>query len=93
MCLAIPGQVVALDPAGGDLATVEVVGVTRSVNIALLQADGVRPGDWVLIHVGFAMTRIDEAEAHATLDALRAMGQIWDDEVDALRALERDAGG
>jgi hydrogenase expression/formation protein HypC len=92
MCLAIPGQVLSLDPAGGDLATVDVVGVKRAVNIALLQADGVQPGDWVLIHVGFAMTRIDEAEAHATLEALRAMGQIWDDEVDALRAVE-DAGG
>jgi len=93
MCLAIPGQVLALDPAGGDLATVEVVGVKRPVNIALLQAEGVRPGDWVLIHVGFAMTRIDEAEAHATLEALRAMGQIWDEELDALRAVDRDAGG
>jgi hydrogenase expression/formation protein HypC len=93
MCLAIPGHVLALDPAGGDLATVDVVGVTRSVNIALLQAEGVRPGDWVLIHVGFAMTKIDEAEAHATLEALRAMGQIWDEELDALQAAEKAAEG
>jgi len=86
MCLAIPGRVLALDPAGGEIARVDVVGVTRPVNLALVQADGIAPGDWVLIHVGFAMAKIDEAEAQATLDALRGMGQIWDDELAALRA-------
>ena len=86
MCLAIPGRVVALDPAGGDIARVDVVGVTRPVNLALVLPEGIAPGDWVLIHVGFAMAKIDEAEARATIEALRGMGQIWDDEIEALRA-------
>jgi hydrogenase expression/formation protein HypC len=92
MCLAIPGRVVALDDARPDLATVDVVGVRRTINVALLEPDGVRAGDWVLIHVGFAMARIDEAEAEATLSALEAMGQIWAEELDAIRATD-DAGG
>lgn len=92
MCLAIPGRVAALDPAGGDVATVEVVGVKRAVNVALLGPDGVGVGDWVLIHVGFAMTKIDEAEAQATLAALEAMGHVWAEEAAALRAVE-DGGG
>lgn len=92
MCLAIPGRIVALDAERRDLATVDVVGVTRTVNIALLEPDGVRAGDWVLIHVGFAMARIDEAEASATLAALEAMGQVWAEEIDAIRTAD-DAGG
>jgi hydrogenase expression/formation protein HypC len=90
MCLAIPGRVVALD-TGTDLARVDVVGVTRTINVALLGPGAVAPGDWVLIHVGFAMAKIDEAEAQATLAALEAMGQLWDEEVEALRA--PDPGG
>lgn len=89
MCLAIPGRVVALGSPTGDFATVEVVGVRRAVNVALLEPEGVCAGDWVLVHVGFAMTKIDEAEAQATLAVLESMGQMWTDEVDALRA----AGG
>ena len=86
MCLAIPGQVLVIDPDGGDLATVEVVGVRRPVNIALLQAEGVRPGDWVLIHVGFAMSRIDEAEASATLALLEEMGAEYRMELEEFKA-------
>jgi hydrogenase expression/formation protein HypC len=92
MCLAIPGQIVALEP-GVDLARVDVVGVTRTINVALLGPDAVGPGDWVLIHVGFAMAKIDEAEARQTLATLQAMGQIWDDEMDALRTVPPEPGG
>ena len=89
MCLAIPGQIV--DAPRGDFATVDVLGVRRDVNVALLEPDGVRAGDWVLIHVGFAMTKIDEQEARTTLELLASLGQALDDELDALRA--SDGGG
>jgi hydrogenase expression/formation protein HypC len=84
MCLAIPGQIVEVT-AGTELATVDVLGVRRRINVALLEEDGVRTGDWVLIHVGFAMTKIDEAQAQATLELLATMDGALDDERDALR--------
>ncbi|HEY3998977.1 MAG TPA: HypC/HybG/HupF family hydrogenase formation chaperone [Candidatus Xenobia bacterium] len=83
MCLAIPGQILEL--GSDDLATVDVSGVRRRVNVGLLSGT-VGPGDWVLIHVGFAMSRIDEEEAKTTLDFLYRMGQAWMDEVEALEA-------
>lgn len=92
MCLAIPGQVVEIVDADLRLAKVEVAGVRRTVNIALLDdgdpgpAGGARPGDWVLIHVGFAMSKIDEAEAQATLSLLRSMGEDFEQEVEELKA-------
>ncbi len=73
MCLAIPGQIVEIVDEPNPLAKVEVAGVRRTVNIGLL--DGVGPGDWVLIHVGFALSKIDEEEAHATLRAARGDGR------------------
>jgi hydrogenase expression/formation protein HypC len=84
MCLGIPGEIVELSPDRDDLAKVDVVGVRRAVNIGLLGPDGVRPGDWVLVHVGFAMSKIDEAEAQATLDLLRGLGRAYTDELEAL---------
>ncbi len=63
MCLGIPGQVVEVDPDNGHLAKVDVAGVRRMINIGLLEDEGMEVGDWVLIHVGFAMSKIDEAEA------------------------------
>jgi hydrogenase expression/formation protein HypC len=84
MCLAIPGQVVGLVDAGNGLAQVEVAGVRRTVNVGLL--DGVEPGDWVLIHVGFALSKVDEAEAQATLDLLRQMGDAYEAELEELKA-------
>ena len=71
MCLAIPARVTALD---GAMATVEVAGVTRRASTHLL--DGVRVGDYLLIHAGFALSRLDEAEAHVTLRLLEQMGQL-----------------
>ena len=88
MCLAIPGQVTELVDEGADLAKVEVAGVRRNVNVGLLAGEngGVRPGDWVLIHVGFAMSKVDEAEAHATLELLQQMGDAYEQELEDLKA-------
>ena len=73
MCLAIPGQIVEL-AAGGHLATVEVSKVRRKVNVDLLDPPPV-PGDWVLIHVGFAMSRISDEEAEEQLRLLAMLGE------------------
>ena len=85
MCLGIPGQVVERDPDNEHLAKVDVAGVRRMINIGLLQDEGVTIGDWGLIHVGFAMSKIDEDEADRALQGLQLMGQAYTDEVDALR--------
>lgn len=85
MCLGIPGQVVDLVDVEQYLAKVEVSGVQRTVSVRLLADEGVDTGDWVLVHVGFAMAKIDEAEAAATLEQLAAMGRDYRDEVDAFR--------
>lgn len=82
MCLGIPGQIVHLD-GESDLAEAEVVGVRRRINVGLL--DDLTEGDWVLIHVGFAMDKIDEVEADRALQGLQMMGRDFDDEVDALK--------
>ncbi len=84
MCLGIPGEIVALSTDHADLATVDVSGVRRAVNVGLLDGEHVGPGDWVLIHVGFAMSKIDEDEARAALDFLEGIGQAYDDEIRAL---------
>jgi hydrogenase expression/formation protein HypC len=87
MCLAIPGQVVDLVDEHRQLARVDVAGVRRTVNIGLLETEdgGARPGDWVLVHVGFAISKVDEAEAAATLRLLRAMGGEFELELEELR--------
>lgn len=88
MCLAIPGQIVEMTDPVNRLARVEVAGVRRTVNVGLLdgEARAVEPGDWVLIHVGFAMSRIDEGEAQATLRLLAEMGAEFDNELEELKA-------
>jgi hydrogenase expression/formation protein HypC len=85
MCLGIPGEVVELYPDRPDLAKVDVSGVRRAINIGLLEGDD-RPvvGDWILIHVGFALSKIDEEEAAAALAFLAGIGQAYDDELAAL---------
>ena len=82
MCLAVPGQILEISDAENRLARVDVVGVRRTVNVSLL--DDVGPGDWVLIHVGFALSKIDEEEAKAALDFLEGIGQAYADELAAL---------
>jgi hydrogenase expression/formation protein HypC len=75
MCLAIPGKIIEIVDAENHLAKVEVGGVKRNVNIGMLDEDGVGIGDYVLIHVGFAMSKIDEKEAEETLRVLNEIGQ------------------
>jgi hydrogenase expression/formation protein HypC len=84
MCLAIPGRVVEIADEGNQLAKVDVSGVLRNVNVGLL--DDVRPDDWVLIHVGFALSKVDEEEAHATLALLQEMGEAYEQELAELKA-------
>jgi hydrogenase expression/formation protein HypC len=87
MCLAIPGQIVEVVDEPNRLASVDVAGVVRKVNIGLLDDDdggAAGPGDWVLIHVGFALSKIDEEEAKAALDFLEGIGQAYADELAAL---------
>jgi hydrogenase expression/formation protein HypC len=87
VCLAIPGLVLEVVDEQNRLARVDVAGVVRNVNIGLLDADGdsAGPGDWVLIHVGFAMSKVDEEEARATLDLLERMGEDYEQELQDLR--------
>jgi hydrogenase expression/formation protein HypC len=88
VCLAIPGQIVEVVDETNRLAKVDVAGVHRNVNIGLLDVDGhsVGPGDWVLIHVGFAISQVDEEEARATRDLLEQMGMEYEQELNELRA-------
>ena len=88
MCLGIPGRIEKIDDASRKLATVDVSGVKRQVNISCIVSDD-HPvascvGDWVLIHVGFAMSRIDEAEAEETLRILTELGEAQA-EIEAMR--------
>jgi hydrogenase expression/formation protein HypC len=80
MCLGIPGQIVSLDEKIPKLATVDVGGVRRQVNISCIVDENHPPesciGDWVLVHVGFAMSRINEEEAASTLKILEEMGEV-----------------
>lgn len=83
MCLGIPGQVVEIVDRETHLAKVDVSGVQRTISVRLLAQQNLQAGDWVLVHVGFAMAKIDEHEAQATLDAVQKMGQTYYDELDA----------
>ena len=87
MCLAIPGQIVDVVDAANRLARVDVAGVRRTINIGLLddEGGGAEPGDWVLIHVGFALSKVDEEEAEATLKLLEGMGADYEQELAELR--------
>jgi hydrogenase expression/formation protein HypC len=88
MCLAIPGRVMDMVDETNRLAKVDVAGVQRNVNVGLLDDDGVGvgPGDWVLIHVGFAMSKIDETEALETRRMLESMGEDYEQELEDLKA-------
>ena len=85
MCLGIPGQVLEFLPDQPDLARVDVSGVRRVINVGLLADENLVPGAWVLIHVGFALSKIDEAEAAAALKFLEGIGQAYEDELLALQ--------
>jgi hydrogenase expression/formation protein HypC len=85
MCLGIPGEVIEILADRPDLAKVDVSGVKRAINIGLLEGEEIKPGDWVLIHVGFALSKIDEKEAKAAMDFLEGIGKAYEDEINALR--------
>jgi len=87
MCLAIPAQVIELVDDERRLALVDIAGLRRNVNVGLLDDGvGVQPGDWVLIHVGFALSKVDEEEAHATLRLLEQIGSDYEQEIEELKA-------
>ncbi len=86
MCLGIPGQVVDIVDDANSIAKVDVSGVKRNVSVALVRSEGIAPGDWVLIHVGFAMSKIDEHEARETMKTLQLMGRAYSDELEMLHA-------
>jgi hydrogenase expression/formation protein HypC len=88
VCLAIPGQILEVVDDANRLAKVDVAGVKRTVNIGLLDVDGssAGPGDWVLIHVGFALSKVDEQEALATRRMLESMGADYEQELEELKA-------
>ena len=88
MCLGIPGQVVEIVDATTNIAKVEVSGVRRDVNIGLIAPEGVEPGDWVLIHVGFAMSKIDQEEADSTMAFLQDLGDAYEDELEQLKSTD-----
>ena len=87
MCLGIPGRIVEIVDAANSLAKVDVNGVQRTISIRLLEDGsgngGVQPQDWVLVHVGFAMAKIDEAEAMLTLAAMEKLGEAYRAEIEA----------
>jgi hydrogenase expression/formation protein HypC len=84
MCLAIPARISELVDEELRLAKVEIAGVVRTVNVGLL--DDARPGDWVLVHVGFALSVIDAEEAAATIALLQEMGAEYETELEELKA-------
>jgi len=88
MCLAIPGQIVEWVDQDLHIAKAQVANVRRNVNVGLLAEteDAVDVGDWVLIHVGFAMSKIDEQEAKATREFLEELGDPYREELDELKA-------
>lgn len=84
MCLGIPGQIVEFVDPTRHLAKVDVSGVRRVINVGLVLPDGLDVGDWVLIHVGFALSRIDEEEAERTTAYLRQLGSVYTDEIEQI---------
>jgi hydrogenase expression/formation protein HypC len=84
MCLAIPGKIIEIVDEENQIAKVEVGGVKRNINIGMLDKEEARVGDYVLIHVGFAMSKIDEAEAEETLRVLQEIG-AYQEEFDQFR--------
>jgi hydrogenase expression/formation protein HypC len=90
MCLGIPGRIVEIVDPEKSIAKVDVGGVRRNISTAVLDQEGDRAvvGDWVLIHVGFALSKIDEEEANATYQFLEGLGQAYDDELKVLEESE-----
>jgi len=83
MCLGIPGRIVEITDPANYLAKVDVSGVQRTISVRLLADDAPEPDDWVLVHVGFAMAKIDETEALLTLAAVKKLGDAYTTELEA----------
>lgn len=83
MCVGIPARVVELGSSGSHTAVVDVEGARRQVNTIMVDDEPLSVGEWVLLHVGFAMTRIDAAEAAETLAFMRELGAVYDEEIEA----------
>ena len=81
MCLGVPGQIVEFLEPTHHLAKAEISGVRRAINVGLLVPDGLEVGDWVLIHVGFALSKIDEDEARRTIEFLEQLGSDFAEEL------------
>jgi hydrogenase expression/formation protein HypC len=88
MCLGIPGRIVEITDAANCLAKVDVSGVQRTISVRLLEKDLPEPDEWVLVHVGFAMAKIDEREAKLTLDQVQKMGADYVNEIEAFNSTE-----
>lgn len=80
MCVGIPGQIIEIVDSANHLATVEVSGQPRQVNLALLDPDQAAVGEWVLVHAGLAVQHLAESEARETLDLLTTLGQFFDED-------------
>ncbi len=83
MCVGIPARVVEILSDERKMAVVEVEGVRREVSIVVIADEGVTVGSWVLLHVGFAMSIIDEEEAASQLEFMRMLGSVYEEEVEA----------
>jgi hydrogenase expression/formation protein HypC len=90
MCLGIAGQIIEFVSASTDLVRVNVFGAERVINVGLVANEGLNPGDWVLIHVGFAIAKMDEGEAKASMAFLQGMGEAFTDELAAAWDKEND---
>jgi hydrogenase expression/formation protein HypC len=88
MCLGIPGQIVAFVDETGHLAKVDVSGVRRTINVGLVLPDGLEVGEWVQIHVGFALSKINEQEARRTLEFFAQLDSGFDQELEAFKGSE-----
>lgn len=84
MCLGIPGRITEFVDSTRHIAKADVAGVKRNINVGLVLPDGLEVGDWVLIHVGFALSKIDEEEAHRTTEFLRQLGDAYEQELDQI---------
>jgi len=90
MCLGIAGQIIEFVSASTDLVRVNVFGAERVINVGLVANEGLSPGDWVLIHVGFAIAKMDEGEAKASMAFLQGMGEAFTTEMAAAWDEEND---
>ncbi len=84
MCLGVPGQIIEVVDAGNFLATAEMSDAKRTINIALVDADGIAPGDWVLVHAGFALNKMTAEEALEARRILKEMSDAYADELNAV---------